>query len=191
MKKNTCNTCGELKPESEFSLTYHKGRPANHRKTRCKACCTARTRIRYKTDLKYRRRRLAGLKRWRDSHKAERRATFNKWRSTTIAGYASRKLHTLKANAANRGHEVTITAADIRNLVSVQEGRCVLTGRIMVIRSRSFDSISIDRVDWRKGYMPGNVRLVTWQANSARGRGTDAELVRFCEDVIRTHNTRR
>jgi len=61
-----------------------------------------------------------------------------------------------------------------------------LTGRDLLVGSKGQkrDSISIDRIEPAKGYVLGNVRLVTYQANMARGQFPDDELFSFCEAVL-------
>lgn len=37
-------------------------------------------------------------------------------------------------------------------------------------------SPSLDRIDPKKGYMPGNVRVISWRANKLKADATEAEL---------------
>ena len=42
-------------------------------------------------------------------------------------------------------------------------------------------SPSLDRVDSSKGYIPGNVQVISWRANNLKGNATLAELIRLGE----------
>jgi hypothetical protein len=64
-------------------------------------------------------------------------------------------------------------------LYKVQGGRCAVTGIALRIETtwRDPKNVSIDRVDNERGYVPGNVRLVTQWANNAMGSwGLDTML---------------
>ena len=67
-----------------------------------------------------------------------------------------------RKNARNNDRECTITPADIE----IPE-KCPILG---VTLTRNFgktlrNSYSIDRVDNTKGYVPGNVKIISWWAN--------------------------
>ena len=44
-------------------------------------------------------------------------------------------------------------------------------------RQHSHDSKSLDRVDSTKGYIKGNVQIISWRANSLKGDATLEEMV--------------
>lgn len=77
-----------------------------------------------------------------------------------------------------------------------QRGRCDLTGREFKsgIRPSTHFTLpgvpSLDRIDQRQGYIPGNVRLVIFEANRARGDGSDEELIALCRDIVAYHRRR-
>lgn len=41
---------------------------------------------------------------------------------------------------------------------------------------RTWSSPSLDRIDNRRGYVPGNVWVISWRANNIKGDATPAEL---------------
>ncbi len=83
-----------------------------------------------------------------------------------------------------------ITKDEFVALYEAQRGRCALTGREFADGPRTAHHFtlpgvpSLDRIDQRKGYVAGNVRLVIFEANRARGDGDDEELVALCHDII-------
>lgn len=79
-----------------------------------------------------------------------------------------------------------LTTKQLKELWRQQSGRCAITGRAFVIRNGTphLNSPSVDRIDRSVGYIIGNVRLITYQANCARLFGTDDDLRDFCMDVL-------
>ena len=96
-----------------------------------------------------------------------------KWSNITAA-------HTRKRAATD------LPAAFLRELWNKQGGICPLTHRTMKIAGTGYvlDAPSLDRIDPIGGYVANNVRIVTFQANSARMNGTDADLLAFCRAVL-------
>lgn len=124
-------------------------------------------------------------KRWRDDNPGKMARIVRAWKDT-VDGYLCNKLHRLKTRTAGVT-DCDLTFDQLKRLYHKQGGKCVLTGRQLYIggRGHSLDALSIDRKNQKKGYTIRNVRLVTWQANSARNAGTDAQLVAFCRDVLK------
>lgn len=48
-------------------------------------------------------------------------------------------------------------------------------------------SCSIDRIDSSKGYVPGNIQIVTARTNIAKGNMSNKELVAYCKKVAKNH----
>lgn len=122
---------------------------------------------------------------WRDSNPGAM-ARIQRAYKDTVDGYLRHKLHRLKTRTASVT-DCDLTFEQLKRMYYKQGGQCVLTGRELYIggRGHSLDALSIDRKNQRRGYTIRNVRLVTWQANSARNSGTDAQLVAFCRDVLK------
>ena len=79
-----------------------------------------------------------------------------------------------RPSAKRRGLEFAITVDDITPLPEV----CPVLG--IKLRQaegqRQDDSYSIDRTDSSKGYIPGNVRIMSWRANCLKKDGTVDEI---------------
>jgi len=181
-KTMTCTKCQKRKRTGVFGPNG-KGRL----RPECRVCHAERKRLEYHLESpKQRAQRVARSRRYQESEKAKR--TAYRWRTTTVMGYANKKLTTIRANSKKRGLKVTITPKYLRNMLAKQEGLCTITGRelLMVTDTNNLDSLSVDRIDCSKGYIRGNVQLLTRQANSAKMTGTGEELLEFCRDVVRT-----
>ena len=49
---------------------------------------------------------------------------------------------------------------------------------------QSFNSPSIDRIDSNKGYIKGNVRIISLRANMMKNDANLQELEEFCKNVL-------
>jgi hypothetical protein len=51
------------------------------------------------------------------------------------------------------------------------------------IKTRRPDSPSLDRIDNTKGYLPGNIRIISWRANELKKDATPKELIALALDA--------
>lgn len=76
------------------------------------------------------------------------------------------------------------------NLWEEQDGRCAISGRLFdLARPSEIESVkanapSLDRIEPKKGYVKGNVRLVCYQVNTALNEYGEAALRSLCKDII-------
>ena len=49
---------------------------------------------------------------------------------------------------------------------------------------RRWDAPSIDRIDNTKGYIPGNVEVISWKANAMKGNLTPLQMKHFAEQLL-------
>jgi len=112
----------------------------------------------------------------------DRREACRRWR-------ASNPVASLLKNARDRarihGVEFSLTAKDVELVPT----HCPVLGLELVYpghgKGRAPQSASLDRLDNTKGYVPGNVAIISWRANKLKGDATLAELqaiVRFLEE---------
>jgi len=45
------------------------------------------------------------------------------------------------------------------------------------------DTPSLDRIDNSIGYVPGNIRIISWRANELKGNAEDREIAALAEDI--------
>jgi hypothetical protein len=101
--------------------------------------------------------------------------------------------------AANRGNNSQIIDVDLDYVYRVgasQDFFCALTGdELEFERGGTYwlgkwcnpNSCTIDRIDSDKGYVKGNIQLITWRANCLKQHLDNDEFIDFCKDVAR-HN---
>lgn len=93
-----------------------------------------------------------------------------------------------KSRAKKRGIEFTITKEDI----TVPEF-CPILGIKLEVNSNlgkggKPSSYSLDRIDNTKGYIPGNVQVISHQANSMKSTATPQELLDFAKWIMETYS---
>lgn len=99
----------------------------------------------------------------------------------------SKMLQRAKERCKKSGLEFSITADDI-----VIPDTCPILGiKLKENKGRSGaykDSPSLDRIDNTKGYIPGNVQVISQLANAMKGAATDDELILFANWVLSTRS---
>ena len=94
---------------------------------------------------------------------------------------------------AKKRAEVTIDINYLMDLFEKQKGLCALSGVKMTWSKGKVlpTSISIDRIDNSKGYVPGNVRLLCVVVNAFKSTMTDDQLYDFATTLVGTMSKNR
>jgi len=97
--------------------------------------------------------------------------------------------------ASNRSNFSQIIEVDLDYVYEIgerQDWLCALTGEdLEFTRGGTYwggkwcnpKSCTIDRIDSSKGYIEGNIQLVTWEANFHKQNIPNDEFIEFCEAV--------
>jgi len=75
--------------------------------------------------------------------------------------------HTQERNNKGRDHKCTLTVPKLNKLVTDQNGKCAISGAVLVFQTFSDNQASVDRIDNNKGYVDGNCRLVCLEFNTS------------------------
>ena len=78
--------------------------------------------------------------------------------------------------ARKRGLTFSITRVDLEIVWTM---RCPVLGIGLTLRNKTkkqHNSLSVDRVDARLGYVPGNIRVISWRANQIKLNASVDEL---------------
>lgn len=105
----------------------------------------------------------------RHARNRERRRTSAEWRTWV----AKRMVSDARLRARQRGMAFSITVADIE-----MPDVCPVFGLPLTWSGaeRTWSSPSLDRIDSRIGYVPGNVWVISWRANAIKSDATPREL---------------
>lgn len=91
-------------------------------------------------------------------------------------------LHNASLRAKRKGIDFNITEEDI-----VIPEKCPLLEVPLVIGTKgNYEySPSLDRIDNTKGYIKGNIWIISKKANSMKNSATSEELDKFCKNILR------
>lgn len=109
--------------------------------------------------------------------------TYQNWKQNSPASYLLSKART---RARLRGLDFSITVADI----PIPEFCPVFPWLKLVLPPKGEaapTAPSIDRIDSTKGYIPGNVRVISWHANRLKSNMSPEEARYILADLERTN----
>jgi len=89
----------------------------------------------------------------------------------TQAGFLQNLVHDAKKsteerNKKGRGHEFTLTVPKLNKVITDQNGKCAISGAVLVFKQFSDNKASLDRINDNLGYVDGNCRLVCLEFNT-------------------------
>ena len=182
-----CVLCKSWKPSKEFrrysDVRYKGGR---RRVSYCDPC------------------RLQNSRTYHANHREAARERHDRWRERCLAEggdkairwYFTRQRSGYKRRAQKAGVAFDLSTDFLLSLFHSQKGRCYYTGEPLEYRSYGKggptpNSISVDRLVPSSGYVPGNVVLCLFSANTAKGPRTEEEFYVFCQRVLDRHKERQ
>lgn len=103
-------------------------------------------------------------------------------RKEFLKNYKKQILHRARTRAMVKGLEFNIDESDI----VIPEICPILEVPIVVGTKGDYEySPSIDRIDNSKGYIKGNIQIISKKANSMKNSATPTELITFCKNILR------
>lgn len=123
------------------------------------------------------------LKIWRDANKDKCTASRNKYLEKNPE---KKLLKASRGNAKARGLEHTITLQDIKIPDVCPYLGIKLTSEINGKNNAS--TLSLDRIDNTKGYVPGNIQVISRLANNMKSNATLEQMAIFAEAVLKMHS---
>jgi|TARA_R110000868_G_scaffold190741_1_gene434580 hypothetical protein len=101
----------------------------------------------------------------------------------TIEGRARIFLRNAKNGATKRQHVFALVVSDIVECWSLQKGVCAYSGRGMTLEAGHLNTVSIERIDSGKGYIPSNTILVCQAINRMKSDFEFDDFYALCKDV--------
>ena len=87
-------------------------------------------------------------------------------------------------HAANRNKEFSITIEYLWKIYIKQNRRCALSGVPLDFNASSESStVSIDRIDNKKGYVVGNIQLLDCRVNMMKYTYSQKDFINICQQV--------
>lgn len=180
MNTQQCNKCNAIKTIDQFGMTKvpkvtlnYKSKQATIRKT-CLACEAERAREFRKKHTNYR--GSGKLKSIPDEHKL-------------IMSAIRSKVQDAKQNNKRLNRPFDIDADYIYALWKQQNNQCVYTGEHFKIEKNHPANLSIDKIIPELGYVKGNIQLVCWAINRAKGDLTHETFIKMCSIVSKRATT--
>lgn len=122
--------------------------------------------------------KAARVKYWHGSRKHKEKTVW-----MTYEGRAKKLLGSCRCSSRSRGLDFAIGLDDI--LVQLSTGHCAATGLPFDMSStRGPFRPSIDRIDSRKGYVPGNIQVVAWMYNAAKQQYTADDVITMARALV-------
>lgn len=193
MDTKKCAHCGR-----QLSITeFHKKKGCKSgRRSDCRDCRKKETRARYiqwrskilaqnSAYAKTPRGRIVALKaksKYRNSHRAERNEKERLWRRTDTVPWM---LYSARQKAKRKGYVCDLEMDDL-----ILPQTCPVLGIPLMIGNGKLcqNSPSLDRIDNTKGYVKGNVVIVSMRANAIKNDATVEELERVFKFYKRITN---
>lgn len=178
-----CNTCGVVKNLEQF----HTHSTRDGRRNKCAECENKLRRERRQNNLA--KERARDRKRYRTNpvrrlnSQRLRAANLDRYKANDVRRHAAdprkKMLRAARKRAKEYGRECTITLADI-----IVPPLCPLLGVPITVGTAKVhnNSPTLDRKDSTKGYVPGNVWVISWRANRMKSDSTLEELKLFVKN---------
>lgn len=164
-----CRKCKQDKEVEEFSKDKSS---SDGRCSMCKQCTNT-----YKKSIRTRARELQALKMQDSTYREYIRTRDREWRRNNPILHLYRGA---KKRAKEKGLEFNIEHSDV-----VITTHCPILGVEFVqgVKGDYQKSYSLDRIDSSKGYIKGNVRVISMRANTMKNNATYEELMAFALNI--------
>jgi hypothetical protein len=163
-----CSKCGLEKPLAQFNKDRTKRLGVS---SQCKPCAS-QTASEYYT---------------KNSEKIRSRIT--SYSHSYVPKYYRDRLSRLKnlltkaRLRTKKDFDPSLTPKDLDELWIDQEGQCALSGLPLSIEANQSTTVSLDRIDSTKGYMRGNLQLVTAVVNRMKQEFSQEDFLQMCETI--------
>lgn len=175
----TCTKCGTEKPLTEFNFCKSGGR---FRRRVCKGCqgaAEAKRGVGYRLPRKAQKRQYDAI---RYATRADQKKQYNWDFYNTRLGLAKYLCGNAKLRASKRGLPFDLTPEYIESIMPPQMVCPVLGITMERNRGRSrANSPTLDRIAPDRGYVMGNVIVISHRANSIKSDATAQEIERVAE----------
>lgn len=174
-----CLVCGQIKELNEFRIRRGKGNKddyINHSCKLCEAYYTAQWRINNPE------RAEEYSKQYRSSGRAK-----ENYINLAHRNLLNHLYKRAKNNAKRSKVDFNLDKYDIVIPEKCPYLNIPLTSNVGCGHKRNRDSYSIDRINPKKGYVKGNVQIISRMANTMKNEASIDELITFAENVLKIH----
>lgn len=167
MEKTEIRKC--INCEKEFSVNISKNRSTSKQQLFCSDCISSLTNWERKVI------KMNKFPEIRNLYLQQKRNEF-------LRGYIKQILARTKKRAKCKNIDFNLDESDI-----IIPKICPILEVPLVIGTKgNYEySPSIDRIDNTKGYIKGNVQIISKKANSMKNSASQEELIKFCKNILR------
>lgn len=158
-----CIKCKQFKELDNFEL-----KKDNYIRSNCKQCRTEESRLYH-----YFRRR-----KFDENQVKEKMIHRDRLKHDKEYHYKAYLINHSKQRAIKKGLEFTITPDDI-----IIPDKCPILNKPFILLDNKYN-YSLDRIDNSKGYIPGNVKVISRLANTMKNNATNEELEAFAHNIL-------
>lgn len=182
-----CLACGAERPLNDFHL-HKKG--GQGRQPKCKECTSSWHRAyNARNDIKAAKKPRVDEynRKCRTENPEKMRTAYADWKKSHPSSAIGRNLRRALVR------KPTENAATVKNVVAIweaQKGLCALSGVTMTWGKGAYcpTSLSIDRIDSKKGYTKDNIRLLCYAVNAMKGVWGDEHVVEIARGIVAHHD---
>jgi hypothetical protein len=118
-------------------------------------------------------------------YKQNRVSVLNTTKQYTLNHYEQKILNQAKKTAQTKNLEFDLTIEDIKipahcKYLGIELTKILGSGVV-------WSNCSIDRIDSSKGYIKGNVEIISRKANSMKNMATEKELIVFAKNILKIY----
>jgi len=167
-EKKECNRCHEVLPIEAFSVKTYKSKSTGESYYRVRSQCKECER--------------KNASEWSDKNHAEilqRRKQKRLQDKTDLSPI----LHYLRKH---KWDWPLLDETYLLHLYNEQSGLCYYTKQVLQFHQNglNWDGISLDRLDPKQGYIPGNVAFCSYRVNTMKGNLTESEFYQMLQDIL-------
>lgn len=183
-----CSLCKQIKPLADFNLCRAA---VDGRFSYCRSCSRQKDRERYATDrakerIRNKKYREQNKERLKQSRKVRDAANLSKLAAAKLKYLTENSHYYLYLGAKNRANKAGIPF-NIEPEDIIIPAICPVLG-LELTRNRGRvgpNSPSVDKIIPELGYVKGNVRVISYRANTLKSNGTIEEFYKVIEDLKR------
>lgn len=109
-------------------------------------------------------------------------------RATDLTAFANHAFAVIKSRAKKDGRGLKITATYLKTLLQLANKTCQVTGLPVSYNVGDVHKASFDRIDNNKGYVYGNLQVVSSYINYAKQEHSQAELFKVAKAIVEHNN---
>lgn len=111
-----------------------------------------------------------------------------KARRQTVDGFLSTSFSSIKSRASAKKLGLKITKNYLKTLYNESNMKCAISGLALTLETDAMHKVSFDRIDNNKGYVYGNIQVISQWVNTMKLNYTTEELLEVVAAIHKKNN---